>query len=51
MAAKYPGMTIYPDPKLRKKIEEQAKKENRHNGPMVLEIVRQFFVAKDQPQG
>jgi hypothetical protein len=51
MAAKYSPMTIYPDPKLRKKIEEQAAKENRARGNWICETLRQYFAAKEATQG
>lgn len=51
MAAKNKAVSIYPEPALLKKIESQAKEENRGTGPMVIEIVRQWFRSREAAKG
>jgi hypothetical protein len=38
---------IQPDANLRKKIEDEAKAQDRKLGPQVLYILRQFFDRKE----
>lgn len=51
MAAKNKAVSIYPDLALLKKIEAQGKKESRKLGPMVIEILKQWFAAKEAAEG
>lgn len=50
MGHKYKPLMIVPEDGLRKKIEEQAKKEHRKMGPMALEIIRRYFAAEKAAQ-
>lgn len=49
-ANKYRQIAFYPDEAMRKKIEKEAKEQHRALGPTVLEIVRRFFAAKENPE-
>lgn len=46
MGHKYKPVMIVPEDGLRKKIEDQAKKEHRKIGPMALEIIRRYFIER-----
>jgi hypothetical protein len=50
MAAKHQPIQIYPEPKLRKLIEKEAKERKWKLGPTVMHIVEQFFQEKATKQ-